>query len=167
VKALTAFPGPEFSLSLHLLPPHILNPTSTASLLPAAGDAPLPEAVQKLMTLNDLLSEANYKGFWSTLRSDDLYADLTADIVGFEEIMRIQIAITVGKCCREVERGVLEEWLQLRGADFEKFVLDIVGWKLEGSRGPAGGMVVIPATKDNEAKGMVIRENVHFDRKSS
>ena len=164
VKALTVFPAPDFSLCLHLQPPHILHPASTASSLPAAGDAPLSEAVQKLTTLNTLLSEANYKGFWNTLDSDDLYADLTADVTGFEELMRVRIAVTVGQSCREVERSVLEGWLQLKGSEFERFISDICGWGLDPTRGGRGGMVVIPVNKENEAKSSVVRENVQFDR---
>ena len=166
VKALTVFPGPDFSLCLHLLPPHILHPASSASSLPAAGDAPLSEAVQKLTLLNTLLEGANYKSFWNTLDSDDLYADLTADVSGFEELMRIRIAVTVGQSCREVERGVLEGWLQLKGSEFEKFISDICGWGLDTTRGGKGGMVVVPVNKENEAKSSVVRENVAFERKS-
>ena len=151
-------------MCLHLLPPHILHPASTASSLPAAGDAPLSEAVQKLTALNNLLSEANYRSFWNTLDSDDLYADLVADVSGFEELMRVRIAVTVGQSCREVERAVLESWLQLKGQDFEKFISDICGWGLDDAREVKGGMVMIPVNKENEAKGTVVRENVQFDR---
>ncbi|MCJ1266141.1 hypothetical protein MMC22_006023 [Lobaria immixta] len=165
VKALTVFPSPDFSLCLHLLPPHILSPAlSTSSSLPAAGDAPLGEAVQKLTTLNTLLSQANYKGFWTTLDSDDLYADLIADVSGFEELMRVRIAVTVGQSCREVERRVLEGWLSLTGSDFERFVLDICGWGIDNTVGGKGGVVVVPVNKENEAKGTVVRENVQFDQ---
>lgn len=161
VKALTVFPSPDFSLCLHLLPPHILSPRlSTSSSLPAAGDAPLSEAVQKLTLLNALLSQANYKSFWTTLYSDDLYDDLTANVSGFEELMRVRIAATVGQSCREVERKVLEGWLRLGGDDFERFVDDICGWAIDG------GNVLVPPNKENEAKGTVVRENVQFDRES-
>ena len=78
--------------------------------------------------------------------------------------MRVRIAVTVGQSCREVERAVLESWLQLKGQDFEKFISDICGWGLDNTRGPKGGMVVIPVNKENEAKGTVVRENVQFDR---
>ena len=166
VKALTVFPSPDFSLCLHLLPPHILNPPSSTASLRTAGDAPLSEAVQKLNVLNNLLSEANYKGFWSTLDSDDLYADLVADVSGFEELMRIRIAVTIGQSCREVERGVLEGWLQMRGQDFERFITDICGWGIDDTTG-VKGTVVIPVNKENEAKGTVVRENVQFDREFS
>lgn len=124
--------------------------------------------MQKLSTLNTLLSQANYKGFWNTLDSDDLYADLIADVSGFEELMRVRIAVTVGQSCREVERKVLEGWLSLTGSDFDRFVLDICSWKIDNTVGGGkGGVVVVPVNKENEAKGTVVRENVQFDREFS
>lgn len=166
VKALTVFPSPDFSLCLHLLPPHILSPLSTSSSLPAAGDAPLSEAVQKLATLNTLLSSASYAKFWSTLDSDDLYADLIADVSGFEELMRVRIAVTVGQSMRSVQRGVLESWLNLQGQEFEHFVGEVCGWGVDDSEAKGKTAVVrIPINKENEAKGTVVRENVHFERK--
>lgn len=123
--------------------------------------------MQKLTTLNTLLSQANYKAFWATLDSDDLYADLIADVNGFEELMRVRIAVCVGQSCREVERKVLEGWLALQGAEFERFVGEICEWTLEGGSGSGkgkGAVVVIPTNKENEAKGTVLRENVQFDR---
>ena len=142
----------------------MLHPGSQSNSLPAAGDAPLSEAVQKLTVLNTLLSQADYKGFWNTLDGDDLYADLVADVRGFEELMRVRIAVTVGQSCRELDRTVLESWLQLRGQEFERFIIDICGWGLDETTGKQGGIVTIPVNKENEAKGTVVRENVNFDR---
>lgn len=173
-KSLTVFPSPDFSLCLHLLPSYILSPPSSSSSStthhaasnPTPGDAPLSEAVQKLTTLNNLLESAKYREFWQTLDKDDLYADLIADVGGFEELMRVRIAVTVGQSCREVERGVLEGWLALSGAGFEHFVREVCGWGVDETGGGKGGMVVIPVNKENEAKGTVIKEEVKFDRKS-
>ncbi len=75
--------------------------------------------------------------------------------------MRVRIAATVSQCVREVQRDVLEDWLDLRGAAFERFVGEVCGWEIGGN-----GMVAVPLNKDNEAKGTVVRENVKFDRKS-
>lgn len=75
--------------------------------------------------------------------------------------MRVRIAATVSQAVREVERSILESWLNLSGADFEHFVGSVCGWAVEGS------VVKVPINKDNEAKGTVVRENVKFDRKSS
>jgi translation initiation factor 3 subunit K len=159
VKALTVFPSPDFSLCLSLLPPHTLKPTSTTShATPAAGDAPLSEMVQKLNVLNNYLSQADYSNFWSTLDGDDLYADLVADVVGFEELMRIQIAVEVGKCVRTIQRPVLEDWLNIKGSEFDNFMSKVCGWDVDGST------VKVPLNKENEAKGTVVRENVKFDQ---
>ncbi|CAG8954364.1 hypothetical protein HYFRA_00005989 [Hymenoscyphus fraxineus] len=158
VKALTVFPSPDFSLALHLLPPHILTPLSSSSALPAAGDAPLSEAVQKLNVLNNLLAQASYAAFWSTLDSDDLYADLIADVAGFEELIRIRIALTISQSVREIERPVLESWLGMQGDAFNKFVNGVCGWEIEGT------VVKVPLNKENEAKGTIVRENVKMEQ---
>jgi translation initiation factor 3 subunit K len=158
VKSLTVFPSPDFSLALHLLPPHILTPASTSSALPAAGDAPLSEAVQKLNVLNNLLAQASYASFWSTLDSDDLYADLIADVAGFEELIRIRIALTISQSVREIDRAVLESWLGLQGEIFDKFVNGVCGWEIEGT------VVKVPLNKENEAKGTIVRENVKMEQ---
>lgn len=118
--------------------------------------------MQKLSLLNTLLEQADYRGFWNTLDSDDLYADLIADVNGFEELMRVRIAVNVGQGCREVERGVLEGWLNLSGREFEIFVGEICGWGIDDSDG--SGVVRVPINKENEAKGTVVREEVRFDQ---
>ncbi|KAF2252493.1 ARM repeat-containing protein [Trematosphaeria pertusa] len=158
VKALTVFPTPDFSLCLSLLPCHTLAPLHTSSHTPAAGDAPLSEAVQKLNVLKNLLEGADYAAFWSTLDSDDLYADLVADVSGFEELMRVRIAATVSQSIREVDRNILESWLNLQGKEFEHFVGTVCGWNVDGDK------IKVPINKDNEAKGTVVRENVKFDQ---
>lgn len=160
VKALTVFPAPDFSLCLSLLPPSTL--LLAPSKLPGPGsNAPsseVAEAVQKLSTLNTLLASADYSSFWSTLDSDDLYADLVADVSGFEELMRVRIAINVSQAVREIQKPVLEDWLNLKGKEFERFVGEICGWAVDGET------IKVPLNKENEAKGTVVRENVKFDR---
>ena len=116
--------------------------------------------------LNTLLETANYAGFWAALDSDDLYADLIADVNGFEELMRVRIASCIGQCCREVERSVCEEWLNLSGAEFETVVREICGWGVDATDAVGGsgvGLVRVPVNKENEAKGTVVREEVRFE----
>jgi len=152
VKALAVFPSPDFSLCLHLLPPYILlnnHPTSS-------GD--LSEAVQKLKELNLLLESAQFKEFWTTLDSDDLYADLIADVTGFEDSIRQQVAMVASQSMREVNRELFEGWTNLRSDEFERFVKEDLGWSIEGD------VVKIPLNKDNEARPTVTRENVKFDQ---
>ena len=62
---------------------------------------------------------------------------------------------------REIERSILESWLNIQGKEFDQFVGGVCGWTIEGDK------IKIPLNKENEAKGTVIRENVKFDRKSS
>lgn len=84
--------------------------------------------------------------------------------------MRVRIAVTVGQSMREVERGVLEGWLNIRGGELERFVRDVCGWGLDDTQvvgaKKGGGVVRVPVNKENEAKGTVVREEVRFDRES-
>lgn len=109
--------------------------------------------------LNNLLSGSDFGAFWSTLKSDDLYTELTSEVSGFDELMRVRIAAIVSQAVRQIERGILEDWLELQGSGFDKFVGEVCGWKVESN-----GMVTVPTNKDNEAKGTVVRENVKFDQ---
>ena len=81
-----------------------------------------------------------------------------ADVAGFEELMRVRIAVTVGQCCREVSRPVLQSWLGMEGETFEKFIEGVCGWGIDGR------VVRVPVNKENEAKGTVVREEVRFDQ---
>lgn len=108
--------------------------------------------------MHSFLVNADYTSFWSTLDSDDLYADLVADVQGFEEVMRVRIAVVVSQCMQEVDRAVLEAWLNISGAKFEGFLKEVCGFRLEGDK------VKIPVNQENEAKGTVVRENVKFEQ---
>lgn len=77
--------------------------------------------------------------------------------------MRVRIAVSVSQTCREVERGVLEGWLALGGAEFERFVGEVCGWGIDETEG-IKGVVRVPVNKENEAKGTVVREEVRFDQ---
>ena len=72
--------------------------------------------------------------------------------------MRVRIAATVSQAVREVERSILESWLNCQGKEFEHFVGTVCGWNVDGNK------IKIPINKDNEAKGTVVRENVKFDQ---
>jgi translation initiation factor 3 subunit K len=170
VKAMTQFPSPQFDLCLHLLPPSIVTISSSQTSQGAeggdhanSGAAPQPselaEAVSKLRVLNRQLEGAQYARFWATLDSDDLYADLTTDISGFEEMIRVRITQLVSQAYREVSTSVLEGWLGLNGeAEVAKFVVDNFGFKVA-----EGGSIQIPKNPDNEAKKAEIREDVNVE----
>jgi translation initiation factor 3 subunit K len=152
VKAMTQFPSPQFDLALHLLSPSHSNPGPNS-----ASD--LSEAVSKLKALNLQLERAEYDRFWATLDSDDIYADLTTDIAGFDEMIRVRVAQLLSQAYREVQTSVLEGWLGLDSeAEVTKFVVETCGWKVAD-----GGVVQIPKNADNEAKKTEIREDVTVD----
>lgn len=153
VKCMTQFPSPQFDLALHLLSPAHSNPGPNSS-------SDLAEAVGKLRALNAHLEGANYAQFWATLDNDndDIYADLTTDIQGFEEIIRVRIAQLVSQSFREISVGVLESWLGLNSEEeVTKFATETCGWKVEGD------VVHIPKNAENEAKKTEIREDVTVD----
>ncbi|KAJ6115713.1 Eukaryotic translation initiation factor 3 subunit K [Penicillium sp. IBT 18751x] len=157
-KALTVFPSPAFSLCLALLPPHTQPFLKATDAQAASQNNDFVESVQKLSQLSTLLESAQYTQFWATLNSDDLYADLTADVAGFEELVRIRIAVEVGKAFRSVSAETLEAWLDMRSRDaLEKFVADVCGWKVEN------GVVSVPTNKENEARSEVKSERVGVD----
>ena len=152
------FPSPAFSLCLALLPAHTQPFPTTSEAQAASQTSDFVESVQKLSHLSTLLESAQYTQFWTTLNSDDLYADLTADAAGFEELVRIRIAVEVGKAFRSVNAESLEQWLDLRSREaLEKFVADVCGWKVEGS------IVHMPTNKENEARSEVKSERVGIE----
>jgi len=151
---MTQFPSPQFDLALHLLSPSIANPSASGG-----PTSELAEAVSKLRALNAQLEGAQYARFWATMDSDDLYADLTTDIAGFEDMIRVRIAQLVSQAFREVDIGVLEAWLGISDeAEARKYVAEVCGWKVAD-----GGLVQIPRNPENEAKKAEIREDVNID----
>ncbi|KAK3313195.1 armadillo-type protein [Apodospora peruviana] len=152
VKAMTQFPSPQFDLAMHLLSPSHSNPGPNST-------SELAEAVSKLRALNAQLEGAQYDRFWATLDSDDLYADLTTDIAGFEDMIRVRIAQLISHAYREVSVTVLENWLGLDNEDEAKtFAVETCGWKIGEE-----GMVQIPKNPENEARKTEIREDVTID----
>jgi translation initiation factor 3 subunit K len=155
-KALTVFPSPAFSLSLALLPAH--TQPFGASDNSAAQSSDFVESIQKLSHLNTLLESAQYALFWSTFNSDDLYADLAADVAGFEELVRVRIAVEVGKAFREISADALAQWFDLKSREaLQKFVTDVCGWEVEGS------LVRVPKNRENEARSEIKSERVGMD----
>ena len=159
-KALTVFPSPAFSLCLALLPANTQPfPSTNTEDQPATQTSDFIESVQKLARLSTLLESAQYAQFWSTLNSDDLYADLVADVAGFEELVRIRIAVEVGKTFRQINAEVLQQWLDLSNNEaLVKFVKEVCNWEVEGA------VVKVPTNKENEARSEVKSERVGIEQ---
>ncbi|KAI5303322.1 hypothetical protein KEM56_007673 [Ascosphaera pollenicola] len=160
-KALTVFPSPAFSLSLALLPPYTTphnpgSPTSSNEFV---------DAVQKLTTLSTLLESAQYAKFWETYKGADhqIYAEVTADIADFEELIRVQIAAQTGRAFRVIGADVLGSMLDISdAAALEKFVTDVCAWSVDKSG--ENPVVQIPPNKENEARGEVKSEKVGIEQ---
>ncbi|KAI1817697.1 ARM repeat-containing protein [Poronia punctata] len=152
VKALACFPSPQFSLALHLIPPSVMAPGNPRN-------EELPEAISKLRLLNDQLQGAQYARFWATLDSDDLYADLTTDTEGFDDLVRVRIATLVSHAYREIELPILGQWLGLDDDEARKFVVETAGWTVDDE----ANLVKIPKNPENEAKKSEVREDVNVD----
>ena len=159
-KALTVFPSPAFSLCLALLPANTQPfPSTNTEDQPPTQTSDFIESVQKLARLSTLLESAQYAQFWSTLNSDDLYADLVADVAGFEELVRIRIAVEVGKIFRQISAEVLQQWLDLSNQEaLVKFVKEVCNWEVEGA------VVKVPTNKENEARSEVKSERVGIEQ---
>ena len=156
---MTQFPSPQFNQAMHLLSPAVANPAAAAASNGAVSTE-LAEAVAKLRALNGLLEGAQFARFWATMDSDDLYADLTTDIDGFEEMIRVRIAQLVSHAFREVQVSLLEQWLGMSEDAVRKFATGPCGWKIE----PVGSATVqIPQNAENEAKKSEIREDVNIE----
>lgn len=152
------FPSPAFSLSLALLPAHTQPFGATSGSSSSDSSSDFVESVQKLARLNTLLESAQYSLFWSSFNSDDLYADLVADVAGFEELVRVRIAVEVGKAFREISADVLSSWLDLNNREaLEKFVSDVCGWQVDGA------VVRVPKNRENEARSEIKSERVGVD----
>lgn len=79
VKALTTLPEPDFNLCLYLLNENMV------------GEEP----VVRLVALQDLIEQARYADFWKLYEGDDIYKELTAEVLGFEDAIRASMFFNV------------------------------------------------------------------------
>ncbi|KAK3828637.1 MAG: armadillo-type protein [Benniella sp.] len=141
VKALTTLPEPDFNLCLYLLSDQMANE----------------EPVVRLIALQDLLEQARYTDFWKVYESDDIYKELTAEVLGFEDAIRANIANAVAMTFQSIELQSLQAYVHLKGQALSDFI-QAQGWT------ETNGVVSIPVNKDNEAKTVVLAENIRFEQ---
>ncbi|OBZ89547.1 Eukaryotic translation initiation factor 3 subunit K [Choanephora cucurbitarum] len=135
VKALTAIPAPDFNLCLYLL----------------AEQAHL-ESIEKLTELQQLLEQARYAKFWQS----DL-KPWVAVVPNFESEIRLVIARVMAMSYQTITASALAANLGLTGDAFDQFCSS-QQWQKSGE------LVQIPINKGNEAKAVVIRENIKFEQ---
>ncbi|KAI8369332.1 armadillo-type protein [Radiomyces spectabilis] len=136
-KSLTAIPAPDFNLCLYLL-------SEQANL----------ETVKQLTSLQQFLEQSRYAKFWEAYAT---HKQLTTNVAGFEESIRSVIANVVSMSHQVINSKVLQSYLALDGQSFNDFCA-AQGWQVSGD------VVTIPVNKDNEAKAVVITENIKFEQ---
>ncbi|CEG80830.1 Putative Eukaryotic translation initiation factor 3 subunit K [Rhizopus microsporus] len=135
VKALTALPAPDFNLCLYLLAEHAQF-----------------KSIESLTELQQLLEQARYEKFWQS----DLTA-WTKVVPNFETEIRQVIAQVIAMSYQTINTSTLSGYLGLKGDEFDKFCAS-QQWQKNGD------IVQIPINKGNEAKAVVIRENIKFEQ---
>ncbi|KAF9574097.1 hypothetical protein EC968_007348 [Mortierella alpina] len=141
VKALTTLPEPDFNLCLYLLNEQMVTE----------------EPVVRLVALQDLIEQACFADFWKVYEGDDIYKELTAEVIGFEDLIRNNIANAVAMTFQSIELVSLQAYLNLKGQALTDFI-QTREWT------EANGVVTIPVNKDNEAKTTVLTENIKFEQ---
>ncbi|KAK9461342.1 armadillo-type protein [Lipomyces oligophaga] len=143
-KSLTAFPEPDFAICLHLLPPAVLatypSISGSSTFIPEAppvdSDDQLINSVHRLTYLNTLLEMAAFPTFWSVLDSsvDEEYAELVADLVGFEDTIRRGITSAIVLSMRSIKIETALAWLNYNNNEKlnEWITSEMPGWVLEG-----------------------------------
>jgi translation initiation factor 3 subunit K len=105
-----------------------------------------------LTELQQLLEQARYTQFWK--------ADLSAwkqAVPSFETDIRKVIARVIAMSYQTISTNALEGNLGLTGDAFDAYCKE-QQWEKNGD------IVQIPVNKDNEAKTVVIRENIKFEQ---
>ncbi|KAI9489831.1 armadillo-type protein [Zychaea mexicana] len=136
-QSLTAIPKPDYNLCMYLLTDYVEV-----------------DEVKRLTHLQQLLEQSRYAEFWKTLENDKA---LIKDIVGFEDTIRQVIALVVSMSYQTIATSVLESYFALTGDAFKQFC-EKHQWQLNGNT------VSIPINEDNEAKTVVVRENIKFEQ---
>lgn len=115
------------------------------------------EPIQQLTSLQQLLEQSRFAKFWETFNSDPSYEKLVSNVSGFKKAIRNLVARVVSMTHQQISVQLLQSYLDLKGDDFTAFVKE-QNWEVKDS------IVQIPVNKDNEAKTVVIRENIKFEQ---
>jgi translation initiation factor 3 subunit K len=115
------------------------------------------EPIQQLTALQQLLEQSRFAKFWESFNSNPTYEQLVSSVRGFRKAIRNIVARVVSMTHQQISVPLLQSYLDLKGDDFTAFVKE-QNWEIKDS------IVQIPVNKDNEAKTVVIRENIKFEQ---
>ncbi|KAJ3168444.1 hypothetical protein HDU87_001000 [Geranomyces variabilis] len=142
--ALGALPDSDFGLCLYMLNEEVLKDADVA----------------RLVALHDLLQQARFVKFWAAVRD----AETAALLVNGEQFairVRRYIAGTLAIAYRVVTVDALQTALGLKDAkEVDAFLAESEGWKRDPEDKDA---VVLPLTRENQPKPVVVAENIKFE----
>ncbi|OMH83875.1 Eukaryotic translation initiation factor 3 subunit K [Zancudomyces culisetae] len=141
IKALTNLPGNDFILCLYLLSEQIISD----------------ESIVKILELKDLLETARFDAFWDILSNDSITKEITGAVKGFDDSIRSMIAKNISVTHQSATSEFLQLALNLDESDLSDFAKQ-QGWTINEET----GIVTLPLIKDNEAKAVVISEQIPF-----
>ncbi|KZO96231.1 ARM repeat-containing protein [Calocera viscosa TUFC12733] len=169
LKALTAAPGPDFSLCLALIGDRsvraVTRPVSNMATdyfsvhqpyQTTDEPDPLLPLLPELTKLSELLMTCRFPQFWSIYRSPELAPlrdNYTVECVGFEDAVREVAIRAVRQTFRRIGTKRLGTYLDLEGSELEEYVHE-QGWVLDGSN------VVVPPNADNVVRSTVQNEEL-------
>ncbi|KAI0079588.1 ARM repeat-containing protein [Panus rudis PR-1116 ss-1] len=157
IKALTAYPFPDFNLCISLLDE---RPDASNSDDPD----PLPSLLPILTSLYNLLQQCRFPAFWELYKSDkaeSLRDNYTVECVGFEDSVRDVVIRAVTPAFKRIGRDRLSLYLNLTGDDLTAY-LEKLGWSIDQSTGVA----TIPSNPDNQIVSTVVQENIQLPQLS-
>ncbi|KAJ3165116.1 hypothetical protein HDU88_004835 [Geranomyces variabilis] len=142
--ALGALPDSDFGLCLYMLNEEVLKDADVA----------------RLVALHDLLQQARFGKFWAAVRD----AETAALLVNGEQFAiraRRYIAGTLAIAYRVVAVDALQTALGLKDVkEVDAFLAESEGWKRDPEDKDA---VVLPVTRENQPKPVVVAENIKFE----
>ncbi|KAI8911213.1 armadillo-type protein [Powellomyces hirtus] len=140
--ALGALPDADFGLCLYMLNEDVLKDAGVAALV----------------ALHDLLQQARFKAFWAAV--EDTPEDVLVNRALFADRIRIYIAGTLAIAYRVISIPTLQSALNLKDAAALDAFLKEHAWTRDPEDKDA---VVLPATKENQARPVVVQENIKFE----
>eukprot|EP00002_Diphylleia_rotans_P035787 TRINITY_DN7840_c0_g2_i1.p1 TRINITY_DN7840_c0_g2~~TRINITY_DN7840_c0_g2_i1.p1 ORF type:complete len:226 (-),score=63.49 TRINITY_DN7840_c0_g2_i1:193-870(-) len=121
----------------------------------------VPEKLQSQAPLNwirelsNYLESASFEKFWEEASK---HGDLIDTIPGYHVAIRQYIAYLISISYQSLKKETLSKYLHLEGEEFAAFV-KTVGWTIT-----ADGLVKLPLTEDNQAKGKQQAESFPLDQ---
>ncbi|KAI9100662.1 armadillo-type protein [Phlyctochytrium arcticum] len=142
--ALGALPDADYNLCLYLM-----NEETMAD-----------PSVEKLGEMHRLLEQANFVEFWQYLESDESVRDLVAAYPRFNDRIRDYVSVTIGIAYQTISRTQLGKYLYLKGSDLDAWVKER-GWTVDPKDSE---LVHLPATKENQARPVIVQESIKFEQ---